>query len=137
MKRLERRIDLNFFGRKSQQLRLLLNVAGVAENITAEGDAATLVETSKSAPKWVIDEQQLKDLPVLSQTFYFAIPVQTLKQGLIKPLPADEIAVPGEDRVDTSGHRRESIYPRGRIRNPCWHFARGGSRCNLPYMRLG
>src|ERR1700722_15765451 len=44
---------------------LALNVAGVTENITVEGDAAALVETTKSAPKSVIDEQQLKDLPVL------------------------------------------------------------------------
>lgn len=48
---------------------LPLSVAGVTENITVEGDAAALVETSKSAPKSVIDEQQLRDLPVLSRNF--------------------------------------------------------------------
>ena len=46
-----------------------LNVAGVSENITVEGEAAALVETTKSAPKSVIDDEQLKDLPVLSRNF--------------------------------------------------------------------
>ena len=46
-----------------------LGVSGVAENITVTDEAAALVETTKSAPKSVIDSQQLSALPVLNRNF--------------------------------------------------------------------
>ena len=46
-----------------------LGVAGVAESVTVTGEAAALVETTKSAPKSVIDDTQLADLPVLNRNF--------------------------------------------------------------------
>jgi hypothetical protein len=46
-----------------------LGLAGVAETVTVMGEAASLVETTKSAPKSVIDSAQLADLPVLNRNF--------------------------------------------------------------------
>ena len=46
-----------------------LGVAGVTENVTVTGEAANLVETTKSAPKSVIDSTEIADLPVLNRDF--------------------------------------------------------------------
>ncbi len=46
-----------------------LGVAGVSETVTVTGEASALVETTKSAPKSVIDAGQLADLPVLDRNF--------------------------------------------------------------------
>ena len=46
-----------------------LGVAGVSETVTVTGEAAALVETTKSAPKSAIDSAELATLPVLSRDF--------------------------------------------------------------------
>jgi hypothetical protein len=46
-----------------------LGVAGVSESVLVTGEAAALVETTKSAPKSVIDAGELADLPVLNRQF--------------------------------------------------------------------
>jgi len=50
-------------------LDFALGVLGVSETVTVTGEAAALVETTKSAPKSVIDGGELATLPVLSRDF--------------------------------------------------------------------
>jgi len=72
-------VEMAGFGTSKKNVTLLvgsdvtvdfaLGVAGVTETVTVTGEAAALVEVTKSAPKSFIDSGQLADLPVLDRNF--------------------------------------------------------------------
>jgi len=50
-------------------LNFTLGLEGVTQTVTVTGEAASLVETTKSQPKSVMDATQLSELPVLNRDF--------------------------------------------------------------------